>query len=622
MADSSRVLTLSPERPVPAAVADCLSRTDHEFDLESVATTTEGLDRLADDEFDCVLCDYDLPTLDAPAFLEAVHAETAALPVIFYSMGAPDDTAHEVVTDGADSFVSNVADANYGRLLAAQAHSAATSSRAVNRSETGQPRKRFKRAVEEMGRAVYITDTDGTIEYVNPAFEEITGYSAEDALGRTPRMLNSGEMSESYYEELWATVTDGDIWEAEIVDQRQSDESYPAYQTIAPIVEAGEVTGYVAIQDDITERKEREEQAEKRRAALRQIIDLVPDPIFAKNRDGEYLLANEAVADVYGLSPDDIQGAAEADIIPSAEDLEPFREDDLAVIESGETVTNPVETLTTADGETRIFQTTKIPYQHAQTAEPAVLGYARDITDLKHTEQELRRERDRLDEFASFVSHDLRNPLNVAMSRTELAIDDCESEHLDAIDRSLDRIEQLITDLLALAREGNTVGEVESVALDALASNSWRNVDTDHARLEMADPPTVLADSNRLRTLFENLFRNAVEHGSTSNQAEPGDAVEHDSTSRPLETDTPLIVTVGSLPGGDGFYVADDGSGIPPDERDRVFESGYSTNRQGTGFGLAIAEQIVAAHGWEITVTESADGGARFEVRGVDSVDG
>ena len=102
------------------------------------------------------------------------------------------------------------------------------------------------------------------------------------------------------------------------------------------------------------------------------------------------------------------------------------------------------------------------------------------------------------------------------------------------------------------------------------------------------------ADATRLRQLLENLFRNSVDHGGED-----------------------VTITVGTL--ADGFYVADDGPGIPEAERDQVFESGYSTNRDGTGFGLAIVEEIAAGHGWEITVTEGVEGGARFEVTGVGS---
>ena len=219
------------------------------------------------------------------------------------------------------------------------------------------------------------------------------------------------------------------------------------------------------------------------------------------------------------------------------------------------------------------------------------------IERLQHREQELQRERDRLDEFAGFVSHDLRNPLSVATGRLELAANDCDSPHLTAIERSLDRMDQLIDDVLQLARQGSTVGETEPVDLGELLSQCWTNVDTTDADLVVEAGCTVRADSSRLASIVENLFRNAVEHAAE-----------------------PVTVTAGPLEDGGGFYIADDGPGIPDGERDRVFESGYSSKTGGTGLGLAIVRQVVEAHGWDIDVCAGADGGTRFEITGVEMV--
>ena len=216
---------------------------------------------------------------------------------------------------------------------------------------------------------------------------------------------------------------------------------------------------------------------------------------------------------------------------------------------------------------------------------------------LARREAQLARKNRRLDEFASIVSHDLRNPLNVAIGRLELAREEVDSDNLAAVDDALDRMGRLIDDVLALAREGGTVESVDRVDAGALARASWRTVDTRDADLRVDEGLALRADEPRLRRLFENLFRNAVEHG--------GDGVS---------------VRVGGLPGG--FYVEDDGDGIPPDDHDRVFEAGYSTATDGTGFGLNIVREIAGAHGWEIRVREGTDGGARFEVTGVDRVDG
>ncbi|MFC7058718.1 sensor histidine kinase [Halovenus salina] len=184
----------------------------------------------------------------------------------------------------------------------------------------------------------------------------------------------------------------------------------------------------------------------------------------------------------------------------------------------------------------------------------------------------------------------------MAQLRTELLDQEVESDHLGDITQALDRMEQMIDSLLALARGGQIIGDRQPVDLADLVSKCWNTVEPRiDAELVCQTALTVKADETRLASLFENLLRNAVEHG--------GDDV---------------TVTVGEL--ADGFYVADDGEGIPPDEREEVFENGYSTADDGSGFGLSIVKRVAEAHGWEVVVTEGDDGGSRFEITGVETV--
>jgi len=210
-------------------------------------------------------------------------------------------------------------------------------------------------------------------------------------------------------------------------------------------------------------------------------------------------------------------------------------------------------------------------------------------------EREIAQRNERLDEFASVVSHDLRNPLNIASGHIELArgVEDDE-EHLDRIVESLRRMERLIEDLLARAR-GDRNLDREHVALEAAAWEAWAGVDTGDATLDVRGSANLDADLDRLIQLFENLFRNAVEHGGPT-----------------------VAVAVGTHQ--DGFYVADDGPGIPAGEHDAVFEQGVSGVEDGTGYGLSIVADIVEGHGWRITATDGEAGGARFEVSNIYSL--
>jgi PAS domain S-box-containing protein len=235
--------------------------------------------------------------------------------------------------------------------------------------------------------------------------------------------------------------------------------------------------------------------------------------------------------------------------------------------------------------------------------------------ERKQRELRLRRQNERLEEFTSTVSHDLRNPLTVASGNLELLAEDLDDERIDTALEALERQERLIDNMLETARQGELVTDAERVDLESVVDDAWRSVRTDGAVLSIDSLPTLQADETRLQTLLENLFRNAVEHGPTCHDSHTRqDSVEHGSTdSRIGSDDAELTIEVGPLE--KGFYVEDDGVGIPAETREAVFQEGYTTSESGTGLGLAIVERIVRAHGWEIEVMESADGGARFEIR-------
>ncbi|WP_420181822.1 two-component system sensor histidine kinase NtrB [Haloarcula sp. KBTZ06] len=326
------------------------------------------------------------------------------------------------------------------------------------------------------------------------------------------------------------------------------------------------------------------------------LLGNIPNPAVVvefEQREPYVKSINEAFADTFGYDQTDAVGTELRTLLaPPGADSEVIRADWWEQTGQSEQEVRR----TTASGEIRtyLFRSTIVTRDSSQLEG---YGIYTDITERKRREQQLRHQNERLDEFVSIVSHDLRNPLNVASGRTHLLLGDIEDaavrEGLQEVAAAHERMARILDDTLTLARQGRVVGETTSVSIEAVAADAWQQVETGDATLTIETDATIEADAERLQQLFENLYRNAIEHAGAE------------------------CTVVVSAPGTheNGFSIADDGPGISPDDRELVFEHGYSTNSDGTGFGLSIVQSIAEAHGWSVAVSESERGGARFDVR-------
>ena len=319
------------------------------------------------------------------------------------------------------------------------------------------------------------------------------------------------------------------------------------------------------------------------------VVERVGVGVGVYEADGRFAYVNQAYADLLGTDRESLRGAAVWEVNPDIDEAEfPAYWDSFDV---GETRQRDA-VHTHRDG-------TEIPVETHTTAIEVDgtrynVGTIADVSERVEGWEKLERQDERLEQFASVVSHDLRNPLNVAMGRLQLAKETTDADHLDHVEQSLERMEALIEDLLTMARDGNRITDPEPVELRPVVRRAWRTAGPSEGDLSIEDDlGTVRSDENRLLEVFENLFENAGSHAGPE-----------------------VTVTVGRT--DEGLYVADDGPGIPDDEREEVREYGYTTSEDGTGFGLTIVEQVVTAHGWELTLTDSESDGLRVEFAGVE----
>lgn len=483
-------------------------------------------------------------------------------------------------------------------------------------------RDQYQAGFEEAYDSMVILDDDARIVDANPKAGTILGRDNQELLGQSfTDFLPDDFDFETAWQRFHETGTKRGV---ETIVGADGIERIVEYSATADIIPGM----HLVVSRDITKRKEYETELENRERVLREMYEIMADrhrsfadqvsallELGRSELDTAYgtlseIRGDEYVFEVVATDDDSIQAG---DVVPvSATNCETVAVTEETLVIGDVERDAPEETdrtgytdwgiscyigapVITDDGvygtfcfydiETRVGQFT----MWEETLVDLMSRWVSYELQRKQTDSQLQRQNERLERFASVVSHDLRNPLNVLSGTIDLTKETGDLEHLEDAQYAIGRMETLIDDLLTLSRSGDVIGDTEAVTLSSLSNRCWENIATGDDKLIIETDKTVQANRTRLQQLLENLFKNAVEHG--------GDAV-----------------WVGDLT--NGFYVADDGSGILEDDRQTVFERGYSTTNEGTGYGLAIVSEVADAHGWNINITDSSDGGARFEFTG------
>lgn len=440
--------------------------------------------------------------------------------------------------------------------------------------------------------AVILTDPDGYVTTWNRGAERLYGRPRHEALGAHLRHFHAAEERGRVAEMLELARADGRVTDSGWRDRGDGPKFWAEDLLVAMFDTHDDLRGFALITRDSTDRRRREEALVKAQEQL----DTLTDLFVRLDSDGRLAHFNERLVELTGTSRSDLTGRHFTDLV-----VEDDRDD----------VRDRIERLIATDEihqiRTRLEARDEeiVPYEirgrrlrgpQGETLGAVALG--RDITTRVESERERDRHVARLNEFASVLAHDLRNSLALAegyLPQIATHVPREDERALATVREALERIEDIIDDVLEITKTGRPATEPVPTSLGSTASTVWARVTTDATGTTMRseDAPTIRADPSLLERLLMNLFRNAIEHAGSG-----------------------VTVRVGRL--DDGFFVEDDGPGIPPDERTTVFDWRYTTKEDGSGIGLKSVEQIVQAHDWTIAITEGSEGGARFEITNVD----
>ena len=450
--------------------------------------------------------------------------------------------------------------------------------------------RKFQKAVEASGHGIMITDADGNIQYVNPAFETITGYSGSEAIGDTPTLLNSGEMSESFYDELWETITAGETWHGEIVDRSKNGDIYIADQTIAPIHnESGDITAYVAVQTDVTDQK----QLESRLKRHRNIVQRLEDPIMLQDTDDQFVLVNDALCEFAGLSAEELEGTDEYAFMDNST-AQVIDRQKQSVRWTEQPVTYSISPTFEYSRKEAVFYTTRYPYYDENGELAGTLAICRDVTDLDERTRQLH-------VLDNILRHNIRNSLNVIYgqgARLQSAVD-------GELEEAAESIIKTAHDLLTTSEKSREITRVLSEdtgtrcvdlaenldRIVATVADEWPEVD-----LSVSIPNELVVTAHpAIDSTFEELIANAVAHNDHENLR--------------------VEVTTSIDDGKARIQVADNGPGISEFDRE-VLEAGTAvgTLSHGSGLGLWLVYWIVKRSNGAVTITDRDSAGTAVTV--------
>jgi nitrogen fixation negative regulator NifL len=474
-------------------------------------------------------------------------------------------------------------------------------------------------ALESADNAIVITNRDGAIVWGNPAFTELTGYSADEIRGKNPRLLKSDRHDRAFYKQIWDTITSGGVWRGEIINRRKDASLYTEEMTITPLRDRrGEITHFIGIKQDISARKQMETELRESRERFLGIFQSSPTPIAITTlAEGRYVDVNEALLRMMGYAREEVIGRTVAELQVWEQPQERVRL--LEMLREQGALENFEVRLRDKSGRIRdVLASVKVV---RLGAEPCLIFISHDITERKLLEEQLRQAQkmEGIGALAGGVAHDFNNILTLIQGHANFVMKHAHlpPECLDSLQqlaKAAEQAGQLTRQLLTFSRKQPL--QRRPVDLNEVVANltrMLRRIIGEDISIELGyalEKLPVLADVGMMEQVLLNLAVNARD-------AMP-DGGLLTITTECLSMPTARLRPPGPASGTDfaRLSVRDTGCGIPAESVPRIFDPFFTTKGvgKGTGLGLATVHSIVQQHqGW-IEVQSRVNAGTVFHI--------
>ena len=500
----------------------------------------------------------------------------------------------------------------------------------TERKNAEESLRKLLRAVEQSPTSIIVTDTDGNMEYVNPKFSEITGYSSNEAIGQNPRILNSGEQSSEFYEELWKSITSGHEWRGELLNKKKNGELFWEQASIAPVFdEKGKITNFLAVKEDITERKKTEKALRTTEERYALAMEVANDGIWDRDIETGDTYFSPRWKKLLGYENHELsnrQEEWEKRIHP--DDHDKVMEDMANYFNGNAPYYFSEYRLRHKDGSYHWVMAKGAIVRNEDGHATRFVGSHTDITDRKKVEEERKslevqlqhsQKMETIGTLAGGIAHDFNNILTPIMNYTFLALeglpeDGYAREDLENVMKAADRAKELVQQILTLSRQDEATSQ--HVQVSVIIEETLKLIrpllpSTIEIQQKVDDCGYVWADPARIHQVLMNLYTNAShsmrDEGGRLEVSAGVTEIDDESAKKYLNLQPGKHVMIS---------VSDTGHGMDDVIVERIFDPFFTTKcvGEGTGLGLSVVHGIILNLGGEITVDSEPGKGTTFKV--------